>query len=422
MLFIAVWLKIQVATLASLRFLAYQGEMTDTATLSAFTDALLDAVAAGELVKLTLSKPTATAEELKSITVRPILVKRVLKLSFTYQHRTRDIVKNYPPQEASEIIAAQLAEHFRAAQLCTMQADVRLAHGHGGYHLSRHAPTQTDAPELSHDRTKTRLIESANAPYLHALGITDAKGNVYKNAQDKFRQINKYIEILDGLLKQLPPRETVRVVDMGAGKGYLTFALYDYLTHHLKRPAEVVGVEFRADLVAQCNAIARAAGFAGLRFVEGSIAAYDCAGADVVIALHACDTATDDALAKAIHVKAALIVVAPCCHKQIRRGMGKVAPNHPLAPMLRYGTYVERMSEMLTDTLRAQWMEVHGYRTNLFEFISDAHTPKNVMIVATQQPAPIKDKDAALLRAAIACSKAEFGIAEHYLERLLGEV
>lgn len=393
--------------------------MKRDATLSEFMDGLLDAVAAGALVKLTLSKPTVTAGDITSIDIRPIMVKRELKLSFTTHHRTRDVVKNHAPHEAAEMIAGQLTEHFTRAQLLTTHGDMTLVRSAVHFTLSRHAPSQTSAPALSHDRAKQRLITSVGKTYLHALGISDAKGVVYKNAQDKFRQINKYIEILDGLLGQLPACETLRIVDMGAGKGYLTFALYDYVTNTLKRSAQITGVEFRADLVATCNGIAQAAGFKALSFVEGTIEAYDCTGADVVIALHACDTATDDAIAKAVKAGVSLIVVAPCCHKQIRRAMGSVAENNPLGFLLQHGTYVERISEMVTDGIRAQMMELHGYRSKLFEFISDAHTPKNVMIVGVKSASPLSEKAASTLRASIEASKAQFGISHHQLERLL---
>ncbi len=377
--------------------------------------ALQDAVAAGTFVSARLSKPNAAAGDLKTIDLRPIMVKRALKLSFTYHHRTRDVVKNYPPHEAAALLRETLLSQFAAARLCSTQADIQLA----GATLSRHAPSEKAPPALTHDRAKHRWIESQNKPYLHALGIADAKGNVQKHAQDKFRQINKYIEILDGLITPLLPRPRLRIVDMGAGKGYLTFALYDYLTHTLKLDVEVVGVEFRADLVALCNDIARAAQFTKLTFVEGSIAAYDCAGADVVIALHACDTATDDAIAKAVRAEASLVVVAPCCHKQIRRAMASTVPTNPLHFLMKHGTYVERISEMVTDGLRAELLELSGYRTKLFEFISDAHTPKNVMIVGSKSATPLAPAAAEKLRSKIATTKAEFGIDQHYLETLL---
>lgn len=373
----------------------------------------------GSFVKLTLSKPTPEAGDLKSIDVRPILIKRVLKLSFTYHHRTRDVVKNYTREESIILLTSLLRESFTVAKLFTLTADQHLALSKTGWQLSDHAPTQQAAPTLDHDRAKQRLIESANKPYLHALGITDAQGQVYKAAQDKFRQINKYIEILDGLIKQLPTQETLRIVDMGAGKGYLTFALYDYLTANLGMKVEVAGVEYRADLVDKCNGIARDAKFTGLRFVQGSIAEYDCSGAHVVIALHACDTATDDAIFKAVQANAALIVVAPCCHKQVRRVMGAANNDNPLAFLMQHGTYAERIAEMVTDGMRGQLMELQGYRTNLFEFISDAHTPKNVMIVAVKSTTPLSAKRQSELQASLAASKATFHITHHQLEKLL---
>ena len=385
------------------------------APLTQFTAALNDAVATSQFVLLTLNKPIAAAGDLKSVDIRPILVKRALMLSFTYHHQTRDIVKNYAPAESATLVSELLSETFTTAKLCALSGDVHLNKNT----ITHHPASQTKAPELSHDRAKHRLIDSVGKAYLHALGISDAKGVVYKNATDKFRQINKYIEILDGLIASLPATQKLRIVDMGAGKGYLTFALYDHLTSNLGREVEVIGVEYRADLVTQCNDIAQNADFTGLRFVQGSIADFDCTGADVVIALHACDTATDDAIAKAVHANASLMVVAPCCHKQIRRDMRKDISAHPLEFMLKYGTYAERMAEMVTDGMRAQLLEIRGYKTNLFEFIGGEHTPKNVMIVASKLPSAPSAKELEKLRASLAASKTQFGIAHHALEKLL---
>lgn len=256
-----------------------------------------------------------------------------------------------------------------------------------------------------------------------ALGLADSRGEILPTAQDKYRQINKYIEILDGLVKQLPKgigtERPVRIADMGAGKGYLTFALYDHLANTMKLKAEVTGVEVRPDLVRLCNQTADASVFGGLTFVEGTIDSHDCTGADAVIALHACDTATDDAIAKAVKAQAALIVVAPCCHKQIRREMRKTEPGsgNPYGFLLKYGTYAERLAEMVTDGLRAELLELSGYKANLFEFISDTHTPKNVMITAVRQG--VSEKKAGAVRASIAATKAQFGISSHALEARL---
>lgn len=395
--------------------------MKYNATIKNWLSSLSGSISTGSFVKLSLTKPTPEADDLKSIDVRLITVKRELKLSFTYHHKTRDIVKNYSPEESEAILAKLLTKTFLSAKIFTLENDILIARRGNTYEVTHHGATQTKVPELAHDKSKNRLIEAGAKPYLHALGLTDAAGNVLASAQDKFRQINKYTEILDGLIKQLPRQDKpLRIVDMGSGKGYLTFALYDHLTTTMGLQAGVTGVEFRPELVKLCNDIARQNSFTGLGFKQGSIADYDCTGTDVVIALHACDTATDDALNKAVRAGASLIVVAPCCHKQIRREMKNIPASHPLDFLLTYGTYTERMAEMVTDGLRAKLLELSGYSTNLFEFITDIHTPKNVMIVATRQARPLGAEAAAKLRSAIAAAKSQFGIKTHQLEHLLG--
>lgn len=392
--------------------------MKYNATLTEWFAALTDAVSANTFVKLALTKPTPQADDLKSVDIRPITVKRELKLSFTYHHKTRDIVKNYTPEESLPILAKLLSQTFIAGRIFTLDADILIAVTGKNYAVTRHGATSKEVPSLSHDRPKNRLLDDATKPYLQHLGLADSHGQILKSAQDKFRQINKYIEILDGLIKQLPEQDIIRVADMGSGKGYLTFALYDHLTNTIGRKAQVTGVEFRPDMVKLCNDIAKKNGFTGLTFIQGTIDSFDCSGTDIVIALHACDTATDDALAKAVKAEASLIVVAPCCHKQVRRDM-KPDTAHPLHFLLRYGTYAERTAEMLTDGLRSQILELSGYTTNLFEFISGDHTPKNVMIVATKNPTPHTAEYTAKLQQAIASAKAHFGLKTHFLEKLL---
>lgn len=393
--------------------------MSDDPRLKSWLAALRQAVDASAFVKLQLNKPTPEAGDLKTVDVRPLMIRGELKLSFTYHHKTRDIVKNYTLDESAAMITALLAGKFANGRLFTLEADLQLTRQGAGHALHRHPPSETTAPKLEHNRQKKRIV-SGGKGWMTALGLADATGAILPTAQDKFRQINKYIEVLDALLKQLPDTGMpIRIADMGAGKGYLTFALYDHLANTLHRTAEVTGVEFRPDLVKLCNATAAAAGFSGLRFEQGTIDGFDCAGFDAVIALHACDTATDDAIAKAVKAGADLIVVAPCCHKQIRREMEKSSsrPDNPLEFLLKYGTYVERVAEMVTDGLRGELMELHGYKVNQFEFISDAHTPKNVMITAVKTAQRPRENPA--LQASIAKTKQQFGIGKHYLEGLL---
>ncbi len=386
----------------------HTGNMTDP--LHRFIDQLQQSLATGSFVKLTLANYQGAEPDLQKILTRKILVKKVEHLSFTYRYQTRDVVKNAPLDTAAGQVATLLRD-FKAATLFTTAADWQLGNGR----LKQLAASQTTPASLEHDRGKKRAI-GGERPWLHALGITDANGQVLSSAQDKYRQINHYIELLEPLLARLP--RPLRVADMGAGKGYLTFALYDHLTNALGIDAQVTGVEARAEMVQLCNRIAAEAGFSGLRFVQNTIADFDSRGTQLLIALHACDTATDDAIASGIAAQAEAIVVAPCCHKQIRREMDAAAPPSALDFLLKHGTFMERQAEMVTDGLRALLLEQHGYRTKVFEFISDAHTPKNIMITAQRGPLPSPARRAELAEQ-IAAAKSQFGIGRHYLESKL---
>ncbi len=370
-------------------------------------------------VKLSLGNYKGEESDLKNIRVKRTLIKRKDKLSFTYRFKTRDMVKNYDFEEGIELIGEVVAfKGFRVMTLFTLEFDLQLTcNNKGKWALRKQKPTASSLPSLAHDRQKNRKIEASNKPYLQALRITDASGKVYKAAQNKYKQINHYIEILSSLLKELPQSELINVVDMGAGKGYLTFALYDYLNNVLKKKAKVTGVEFRKDLVDLCNEIAAASGFEQLTFEEGTIEEYQTPSIDVLIALHACDTATDDAIIKGIEGDADLIVVAPCCHKQIRREMEKTKVQNKVDFLTQYGIFLERQAEMVTDGIRALILNYFGYSTKVFEFVSDAHTPKNVLVVGVKKRQPNIDKEAILKK--IAETKAFFGIGEHYLERVI---
>ncbi len=363
----------------------------------------------GTFVRLSLGGYKGADDTLKKIVVRPVVIKREEKLSFTYSHKTKDIVKNYDLPETLARIEECLKDGFGTATLFSTEFDLSYPA------MKKTAPSVSEAPQKSHDRAKNRHVQTEGRKYLQDLNITDSKGNVFKNAQDKFKQTDKYVEILAGLVKDFPKGKAINIVDMGAGKGYLTFALYDYLHGTAGMNAVVTGVEYRPDLVSLCNRIAHNSGFGGLSFVEGTIENFDASHANILIALHACDTATDDAIAKGIAAKADLIVVAPCCHKQIRREM-EASKNQSLDFLLRFGTFMERQAEMVTDGIRALVLEHFGYDVKVFEFISDAHTPKNVMIVAQKSGSGKREA----VREKIAQVKKDFGISRHYLEKATG--
>ncbi|MCY0147835.1 SAM-dependent methyltransferase [Hoeflea sp. G2-23] len=379
--------------------------------------ATTDAFQSGSLIRLKLGGYHGTEPELKSVEVKKIAVKGGEKYSFTYKYKTRDTIKNYVEPEALALLREGLKHEFRSAQLATTEFDMLFERNGQKQRLKRTEVQGREAPSTDHNRAKNRPLTETDKPWLKALGIAGKNGAVRHDAQDKFRQINKMVEIFAPLIAAIKPERPL-IVDMGAGKGYLDFALYDYLTTIAKRPVRIIGVEMRAQLVSDGNATAKASGFEGLSFQAGTIMDFDASGADAVIALHACDTATDDAIFKGISAGASLIAVAPCCHKQTRRQMEAGQPDARLEPLLRHGIFVERQAEMVTDTLRALLLELNGYKTKVFEFVSDAHTPKNNLIVAEKDGRMGRDRDAVLKQ--ITEIKSMFGIEQHYLEGLLG--
>lgn len=383
--------------------------------LADFLAALETALSGEGLIKLSLGHYVGAEDGLKQIVARPVEIRRAKMIALTYRYKSRDIVKNYLSGEALRLLTDALANGFTVATLFTPDQDVTLEIIPGRKSaLRKGSPTQAGQGSLSHDRAKTRVVATQGKSYLTALGVTDATGQVLKSAQDKYRQIDKFVEILGGLIETLPADSLTRVVDMGSGKGYLTFALADYLASTLKSRAKVTGVEQRFDMVTLCNDIARQSGLGNLDFAEGTISSFSAERIDILIALHACDTATDDAIAKGVAAGAHLIVVAPCCHKQVRREMEKAEQEAALKALLRHGVFMERQAEMATDALRALMLEYLGYKTKVFEFISDAHTQKNVMITAVKtggvQEGKLREIDAL---------KRQFSIRTHYLEKAL---
>lgn len=385
-----------------------------------FFDKIRESLQREEFIKISLGDYNGTELYLKNVYIKPVIIKREKKLSFVFRYKTQDITQNFEIETAiMEIQGLLKVEGFRVATLFTERENLLCQFTKKGvWSLRQENPTAKKPVVLTHDKQKERKLDSADKVYLQELKLTDAAGNVYKNAQDKWKQINHYIEILSSILQRLPHRETLNVVDMGAGKGYLTFALYDYLVHTLQKRTSLVGVEYRKDLVELCNHIAAKSNFKDLLFMRGAIEDYQPQNdLDILIALHACDTATDDAIAKGIRHDADLIVVAPCCHKQIRREMEKSKVKNELDFLVKHGIFMERQAEMVTDGLRALIMEYFGYQTKVFQFVSDAHTPKNVLIVGEKKIVDTRKQQEILEK--IKSTKAYFGISYHHLETLL---
>jgi hypothetical protein len=271
-----------------------------------------------------------------------------------------------------------------------------------------------------HNKEKNYLIKE-DATFLRLLSITSNEGKVFSDQQDKYRQINKYCEIMLSQFEQHKtfeqPEKLIRIVDMGSGKGYLTFALYYLLKEIMQLNVEITGIELREALCRFCNEQAEKLGWAAhLRFAAMDIVNYPKGEIEVLIALHACDTATDIAIFQGIANDANLIVVAPCCHKQIRK---EIKPKGPWKTILKNGILLEREAELLTDAIRALLLEREGYKTRVFEFISGEHTAKNLMITAGRLNKSSKIEEPLKINDEIVDLKEQFGINEHYLEKLL---
>jgi Methyltransferase domain len=382
-------------------------------TVSKFLAHFLQSLQNKTFVKLTLSKPKVKTG-LKNIYVRLVEIKNQPKLSFTYHYETRDEVKNYDYTEGGYFVESFVEYEFLNAILFTIEEETTLTFNKKGENpqiSTKKIPIKAETASIStaHNKEKKRLLD-ATKPYFHALEITDAKGQITPTGQKKFKQINKYIEIIDSLLKDIELPKDVIIADFGSGKGYLTFALYDFLMSNLAMTPLVLGFELRENLVNFCNNLADKNAFNNLKFIAQDINDFETEYLDMLIALHACDIATDIAIAKGIKAHAKIIIVAPCCHKQIRK---QLAVKNEMQPILKHGILEERQAELLTDGIRALLLEAHGYKTKVFEFISTEHTPKNVMIVG------VKNKPQKEALAQVARIKEHYGIEYHHLEKLL---
>lgn len=374
-----------------------------------FINYINTAIGNNELFKLTLSKPRTKSDQLRNIFIRPINLNGEHSWNATFRYQTNDQTQNFNSNSLPAEIARLLNSSFFNADLFLPEKKVTLLQSKKGKSKILVTNEKHDVKIESHDHQKNRLIPESSS-YLTDLGISSTNGKVFGHAQDKFKQINKFVELLSNLLKD--DKKVSTIYDMGCGKGYLTFALHDYLRKNLNPAIQTTGVEIREDLVNKCNSIAKKNRLDGLSFELGSIEDFKLKMADVVIALHACDIATDMAISKGIESKAKYIVVAPCCHKQIRKAMHPT--ESPLNPLLDYGILKERQAEMITDAIRALIMESQGYEVKVFEFISAEHTGKNIMITAKKTA---KNNQAALQK--VDDLKKEFGIEYHYLEKLV---
>ena len=387
--------------------------------LSQFLTRLRSSLDDGSLVKLTLGHPAEPSSALRKLLVRPVTIRGETRLAVVSRFLTRDETKNYPFAEALALVEARLGAEFLSANLFTQTQEAQLELGKKN--RLRIVQAVRAAATLEHDRNRVRWVEPRSR-YLQELEVTDSRGKVRERMGDKFRQIERFVDLLASAFHEsslIGLDRPLVMADMGSGKGYLTFAAYDYFERVEKASAQVTGVEARQDLARLCNRVAAECGFAGLRFVCSPIADYPLPALDVLVALHACNTATDDALFAGIRAGAHIILAAPCCHKEARPQVDHALPAEPLRDLLRHGLFAERHAEMATDALRALLLERAGYRVRVSEFVAAEHTAKNVMLIATRRRGPLAPEAVADFDQRIAQLKAFYGIQHHRLEQLL---
>jgi hypothetical protein len=399
----------------------YEKDMTTD--VNNFLSDCQQAFSASALQRLVLSKYKGAETDLNRITIRPVQIKDQQLLSFLYEYRTNHVTKNLSIEAAIMQLQQWLGSDFHNAHMITDEWETQLSFSKKGKVLinknrNKHSVSASDtniaSTELAHNRNKLRYVEQ-DRPYLRELGITDANGQIIPAMSRKWKQINKFIELLSTAINQtgLDKRDELHIADFGSGKAYLTFAVHDYVSANLGVNTQVTGVELRQGLVDLCNQTAQKLSLTGIKFEQGDVQHFSAQNINIMIALHACDTATDYALNMGIRTGADIIMCSPCCHKQIRPQLKSPAL---LAPVLQHGIHLGQEAEMLTDGLRALLLEAHGYDTKVFEFISLEHTSKNKMILAQKRKTP---RDNSEILQQIAAIKTFYGITEQCLETLL---
>ena len=367
-----------------------------------------------EQIILSNSKDQARGTKVK---VRPVLIKGELLFQETLYKGTQVFHENFGAEEMISRVETYLQDLFKQGEIKGQKEEATIlvskkgkmtikrrkgagAAGQGGTAANQgnKMPGANESAEmpgdksraqeqlrasLQHNRTKQYiLMEGKPVDFLVGLGVQTPDGKVTKNRYDKFRQINRYLEFIEDVLEELPKDRTIRIIDFGCGKSYLTFAMYYYLHELQGRDIQVTGLDLKMDVINHCNQLAEKLHYDNLHFEHGDISSYEGADAvDMVVTLHACDTATDYALEKAVKWGASVIMAVPCCQHEIN----KQIKNDVLQPILKYGIIKERMSALITDALRANLLEQQGYDTQILEFIDMEHTPKNILIRAVKR-------------------------------------
>ena len=347
----------------------------------------LDLLLSEGLSEIIISNPRQKEGTVK-VKIRPVLLKEQLMFQVTRFRGKQVFHENFDREQAKEEIVSLLTEDFRQLEgenrgkklLVLVSKKGKMTVKWTGKQTKMQPATAVQA--LSHNRKKKYLLEEGiPVPFLVDLGVQTIDGRIVHARYDKFRQINRYLEFVEDILPVFSKDECIHIIDFGCGKSYLTFALYYYLHEKKGYQIAITGLDLKEDVIDHCSALAEKYGSEALHFEKGDIAGFTGADhVDMVVTLHACDTATDYALQKAVDWGARVILSVPCCQHEVN----KQIRNEALAPVLKYGLIRERMSALLTDAIRADLLEEHGYDTQILEFIDMEHTPKNILIRAVK--------------------------------------
>lgn len=358
----------------------------------ALRELLQDTVNDG-LYRITISNPRKKDKAFK-IKIRPVMVKGVILFQETLYDGTKVFHENREAKETIDRVEEQLTSEFRQCEIEHKECKAAvLVSKRGKVTINRKrtkdietGPEETGQIRMAHNRTKKYILEEGiPVPFLVDLGVQTKEGRIVRARYDKFRQINRFLEFIQDILPTLSKERTLHIIDFGCGKSYLTFAVYYYLHELKKYDVEITGLDLKEDVIVHCNRLSEKYGYSSLHFRQGDIAEYEGQGpVDMVMTLHACDTATDYALAKAVEWKAGVILSVPCCQHEVNRQIR----NEELASILKYGLIKERISALITDALRAELLESEGYETDILEFIDMEHTPKNLLIRAVKRETP----------------------------------
>lgn len=353
---------------------------------------LLQDTVGGELYQIVLSNPR-NREKIGKVKIRPVMLKGSLLFQETAYVGNQVFHRNYEKDTVTERIAEYLAGDFKQCEIETVKERATvLVSKRGRVNIARKKICQEKEINLSHNRAKAYILEAGRpVPFLIDLGVQTKEGKVVKAKYDKFKQINRFLEFIEDILPTLPKGRTIHIIDFGCGKSYLTFAVYYFLKELRGLDIRIAGLDLKKDVIRHCNELAEKYGYEGLHFLQGDISTYEgemeaesqegqgtspAKKVDMVITLHACDTATDYALAKAAEWKAEAILSVPCCQHEVN----KQIRCQELMPVLKYGLLKERMSALITDAVRANILEENGYEVQILEFIDMEHTPKNILI------------------------------------------